>query len=186
MQISIPIMNTITTHANLHGGGFEAGFYHPVLGVDHFLAMVAVGILSTQMGGRAIYIVPLTFIMIMFVGSLFGFLGITLVNDELGIALSVVLLGVAIAINKKFHILLGMGFVAFFAFFHGHAHGIEMPKIVSLLEYVSGFMLATLLLHIGGVIIGLVMQKVKTLEPILPHIGSAITGIGLYILYNLF
>jgi len=181
MNISIPVLS----HAQLHGGGFEAGFFHPVLGFDHLLAMVAVGIVSTLLGGRAIYIVPLSFVVVMFIGSVFGFSNITFFNDELGIAISVILLGLAIAMDRKIPLVVAMVFVSFFAFFHGHAHGLEIPSMSSVYKYASGFIVATIGLHVSGVIIGLVGEKFKHGRHVLRHIGSAIMGIGIYILFEL-
>lgn len=178
MKISIPI----PSHVQLHGGGFEAGLLHPVLGFDHLLAMVAVGIISTQMGGRSVYLVPLSFVAIMFFGSLLGMNNIQFLYDEQGIALSVLILGLAIALDKKTPIFIGMLVVAFFAFFHGHAHGAELPRAVSKVEFISGFILATAILHLLGVFIGYIAHKFTKGTIFLSHLGSAIAGIGLYIL----
>ncbi|MCH9812336.1 MAG: HupE/UreJ family protein [Epsilonproteobacteria bacterium] len=181
MQISIPI----PSHAQLHGGGFEAGFLHPVLGVDHLLAMVAVGIISTMIGGRAIYLVPLSFVSVMFIGSLFGFYGMQFLYNEVGIAISLLLLGIFMSMRWKFSLFFGMSVVAFFAFFHGHAHGVEIPNISSVSHYISGFVVATILLHIAGVAIGLLGERLSQGVSFLSHVGSAISGIGIYILYTL-
>ena len=114
MEIRIPI----PSHMQLHRGGFEAGFLHPVLGFDHLLAMVAVGIISTMIGGRAIYLVPLTFVVVMTIGSTFGFYGIEFIYDEVGIALSVIVLGLFISFSKKTSMVIAILFVSFFSFFH--------------------------------------------------------------------
>ncbi len=181
MQISIPI----PTHLQLHGGGFEAGFFHPVLGFDHLLAMVAVGIISTLIGGRAIYLVPFSFVAVMIVGSLFGVYTSFALYDEFGIALSVILLGLLIAFEYKTSLVWSSVLVTFFAFFHGHAHGVEIPNASSIMNYITGFMLATILLHILGVFIGIMSQKTNTGITFLSHIGSAMVGIGIYIFYLL-
>jgi len=181
MKITIPI----PTHAQLHGGGFEAGFFHPVLGFDHLLAMVAVGIISTLIGGWAIYLVPLAFVSVMFMGSVFGYYHLAFIYDEMGISISLILLGLFIAYGKKTSLLWAMLFVAFFAFFHGHAHGVEIPKVSSVPLYMSGFVLATTLLHVAGVGIGLISKKLQNGKVIISHLGSAIMGIGFYILYEL-
>lgn len=177
MKISIPI----PSHAQLHGGGFEAGFLHPVLGFDHLLAMVAVGIIATQIGGRANYLVPFSFVFVMFLGALFGFEGVSL-YDEQGIAFSVFFLGLIIALNKKIPLLIAMVFVGFFAFFHGHAHGVELPRVGSKRDYILGFVFATIVLHLLGVFFGYMSKKIKYGSTFLSHIGSAMAGIGLYIL----
>ncbi len=182
MQISIPI----PSHAQLHGGGFEAGLFHPVLGLDHLLAMVAVGIVATIVGGRGVYLIPLAFVAIMFVGSLFGINNITWVNDEWGIAFSVFILGLFIMISKSYPLLLGILLVGFFGFFHGHAHGLEIPKISSATYYVMGFLLSTILLHLLGVFIGLFGQKFEKGAEYISSLGAFIMFIGIYILYRLY
>jgi len=181
MQISIPI----PTHLQLHGGGFEAGFFHPVLGFDHLLAMVAVGVISTLIGGRAIYLVPLTFVVVMMIGSIFGLYSSWVLYDEFAIALSVILLGLLIASGYKTSLIWSSMLVAFFAFFHGHAHGVEIPNASSVLWYITGFMIATILLHILGVSIGILSQQSKRGMTFLTHIGSGMASIGIYILYGL-
>lgn len=182
MRISIPI----PSHAQLHGGGFEAGFYHPVLGIDHLLAMVSVGIISAMIGGRAIYSIPAAFVLTMITGAVAGFYNLSFLNDEFAIAVSVLLLGLIIAISKKIPIVFIMLFVMFFAYFHGHAHGVEMPKISSKLEYIGGFVLATVGLHLMGVAIVGLFNKFSAAKKTLSNIGSFIAGIGFYILYTKF
>lgn len=179
MRISIPI----PSHAQLHGGGFEAGFLHPVLGLDHLLAMVAVGILATQMGGKAIWKVPMAFVVMMLVGAFLGFSQLIKIPDELAIAISVTVLGFAIARDKSLPTLLAMISVGFFAFFHGHAHGLEIPKVSSISYYTTGFMMATILLHLAGVVIAYIVKAFVKERALLSHFGSALVGIGLFMLY---
>ena len=136
-------------------GGFLAGLTHPVLGFDHFLAMLSVGILSSQMGGRAIWSVPTTFVSVMAIGAFIGLKAIGLPGVEYGIALSVLVLGFALAMEKKLPPLWAMVGVGFFAIFHGHAHGTEMPSIVKPIIYALGFLLGTAALHVAGVLIGI-------------------------------
>jgi len=134
--------------------GFMHGFMHPLSGLDHQLAMILVGIFAYQLGGRALWLVPLAFIAMMAVG---GFLGITatpLPLVEIGIALSVIVLGAIVAFGVKAPVAVAMGVVGLFAIFHGHAHGTEMPMDVSGATYGAGFMLATALLHAVGIGIG--------------------------------
>ena len=136
--------------------GFYDGISHPVLGLDHFLAMISVGILSAQIGGRAIWTVPSIFVCIMTIGGLIGFL-FTIDNHfliEMGIILSVILLGFGISIEKKIPITLIMAFVGIFGFFHGAAHGVEMPKAANPFLFVLGFICGTSTLHLFGVGIG--------------------------------
>ena len=135
-------------------GSFLAGLTHPVLGLDHFLAMLSVGIISAQIGGRAIWTVPTTFVVVMGFGGLIGanFPGFTLV--ESGIAVSVIVLGTVIAIERKLPIVVAMVAVAFFATFHGYAHGIEIPDTSRPMVYAAGFLTGTALIHILGVFVG--------------------------------
>ncbi|HQS11097.1 MAG TPA: HupE/UreJ family protein, partial [Xanthobacteraceae bacterium] len=107
--------------------GFVHGFMHPVTGLDHVLAMVTVGILAWQMGGRAIWLLPASFVTLMAVGGALGMSGFDLPYVETGIALSVVVLGAAVAMGVKAPLAFAMGLVGMFAVFHGHAHGAEMP-----------------------------------------------------------
>ncbi len=164
------------------GGGFMAGLTHPVLGFDHLLAMLSVGILSAQMGGQAIWRVPLTFVLVMLGGGVLGINGIPLFSVELGIALSVLALGVAIALDKKLSPVLAMVFVGFFAIFHGHAHGTEMPSLSKPLFYACGFVLGTAGIHVAGVLVGIIAERIKVGVQLLRYAGAAIAGIGFHII----
>jgi urease accessory protein len=135
-------------------GGFGYGFAHPLGGLDHVLAMVAVGVLAAQLGGRALWLVPLSFIAMMIAGGALGMAGIGLPLVELAIGLSVVAFGVAIAAGFRLPASAAMALAGFFALFHGYAHGAEMPASLSGLDYAAGFVLATALLHAAGVAIG--------------------------------
>jgi urease accessory protein len=108
--------------------GFVHGFGHPISGLDHILAMVMVGIFAWQLGGRALWLVPTTFVLIMAVGGALGIAGIGVPFVEIGIALSVVVLGAIVAFNVKAPVAAAMGLVGLFAIFHGHAHGAEIPE----------------------------------------------------------
>ncbi len=157
--------------------GFISGFIHPVLGVDHLLAMLCVGIISTQIGGRAIWSVPLSFVLVMLVGGSLGIVQIPLFSTELTISLSVFTLGIAIAADKKIPPMLAIVFVGFFALFHGHAHGSEIPDFANPLLYALGFVAGTASIHIAGVSIGLCANKFKK-KQLLRYIGAVIAGIG--------
>ena len=130
------------------------GFMHPLSGLDHQLAMILVGIFAYQLGGRALWLVPLTFVSVMAVGGFLGIAGMPVPFIEIGIALSVIVLGAIVAFGVKAPLAVAMGIVGLFAIFHGHAHGSEMPLDASGLEYGLGFMLATALLHAVGIGIG--------------------------------
>ncbi len=139
--------------------GFVHGFMHPVTGLDHVLAMVTVGILAWQMGGRAIWLLPASFVSLMAVGGALGMGGFDLPYVETGIALSVVVLGAAVAMGVKAPLAFAMGLVGMFAVFHGHAHGAEMPETAGGLSYGLGFMLATALLHLAGLGLGFAIGR---------------------------
>lgn len=171
--------------SSLPYGSFLAGLAHPVLGVDHFLAMVSVGIVSAQIGGRAIWTVPGTFVTVMALGGLLGWLNVGLASVEFGIAFSVLILGIAIAADRKMPILAAMGAVAIFATFHGYAHGAEMPAVANPVRYALGFLLGTALLHITGVLIGDISQHYARGKVLLRLAGAAIAGAGTWFLVGL-
>jgi urease accessory protein len=130
-----------------HGSSFMAGMAHPWFGLDHLLAMLAVGAWAFQMGGRAIWLVPATFIGLMVVAAGAGMAGIALPQVEAGIASSVLILGLLIAFAVKIKPAAAAALVALFAIFHGHAHGVEMPALGTAWQYAIGFILATAALH---------------------------------------
>lgn len=165
-------------------GSFLAGFTHPVLGLDHLLAMLSVGILSAQMGGKAIWTVPLTFVLVMAGGGLLGLIGIGLTAVEIGIAISVLVLGVAIAADKSLPILVAMIAVGLFAIFHGYAHGAEMPTIARPLLYATGFLTGTAIIHIVGVLMGDIPQHYKAGPTVLRILGGGIAVIGALFLFG--
>ena len=166
-------------------GGFLSGLTHPVLGFDHFLAMLSVGILSAQMGGRAIWAVPLTFVSVMAIGAFIGINAIALPGVEYGIALSVLILGFALAMEKKLVPIWAMICVGIFATFHGHAHGTEMPKIVSPAIYALGFLMGTAGIHLAGVLVGVVSGRTAKGSDLLRYVGAGISGVGVHIIYIL-
>lgn len=135
--------------------GFGHGFGHPFSGLDHVLAMVAVGLFAANLGGRAMWLVPVSFVAMMAVGGMLGIAGVALPFVEIGIALSVIVLGAAVALNWNLPVAAAMTLVGFFAVFHGHAHGAEMPGDASGLAYGAGFMLATAILNAVGIGLGL-------------------------------
>ena len=135
--------------------GFSHGFLHPFLGLDHLLAMVAVGIFAARCGGRALFLVPATFLVVMAAAGALASAGVGLPFAEIGIGVSVVALGAAIASGFSPPLAVGMALVGLFAVFHGHAHGAEMPETASGLAYGTGFVLATAILHAVGLAIGI-------------------------------
>ena len=133
---------------------FMDGFAHPFAGTDHILAMAAVGLIGAAIGGQARWLVPAAFIAMMVVGGAAALGGAALPGVELGIALSVVVLGALIALDGPISTTVAMALAGLFALFHGHAHGAEMAAGSSLTGYFPGFVLATALLHAGGLAVG--------------------------------
>ena len=169
-------------------GGIFAGLLHPMLGIDHLLAMVTVGLLSAQMGGRAIWTVPTTFVSVMALGGILGISGIPLPFVEYGIALSVVVLGVALLARRKVPIALAMVFVGLFALFHGHAHGTELPELsetaLDVFAYVFGFLVATASLHLVGALTGQMAINTPRGANVLRFSGAIIATAGVFLIMS--
>lgn len=165
-------------HPIMKEGGFSAGLAHPALGFDHFLAMLSVGLLSVQLGGRAIWTVPATFVFSVLIGGVMGMHDIPLFTVEAGIATSVLVLGLAIAADHKIPVWVAMGGVAVFGLFHGHAHGTEMPGFVHPAAYASGFVLGTALIHLLGVGLGMIATRHRTGTLTLRVCGAVVALLG--------
>jgi urease accessory protein len=134
--------------------GFLSGFMHPISGFDHVLAMVAVGLWGAVLGSPAIWVLPVAFPVVMAFGGLMGLLGIPVPGVEIGIAASAIVLGAMVLAQLRPPLWLAATLVAFFAIFHGHAHGRELPEGASALLYSLGFVVATGLLHLVGILLG--------------------------------
>ena len=169
---------------NLGLGGFLSGIVHPVLGYDHLLAMLSVGMISAQIGGRAIWMVPSTFVSVMAVGGVLGLMNIGLNVTELGIAASLVILGLFIAAERRISILVVMIGVGFFAIFHGYAHGSEMPDTAEPFLYALGFLVGTALIHIAGVVIGDISRHYERGKIALRVGGALIALVGLLFIFG--
>ncbi|MGZ3181894.1 MAG: HupE/UreJ family protein [Telluria sp.] len=170
-------------HIEQASAGFMSGLLHPVYGLDHFLAMFAVGLVSAQLGGRSIYTIPAVFVSAMVIGGIVGVLAIGVPFTEQGIALSVVVLGLAIVLVREGGSPLPVLIVtACFGFLHGHAHGLEMPKAADPVYYAAGFVVSTASIHLLGVGVGHVFTNVRRLTTALRHLGSAMAGVGMMIL----
>ncbi len=144
-------------HAHAQVGeasGFATGFFHPLTGLDHIIAMVAVGLWGAQLGSPAIWMLPVTFPLVMALGGFLGLIGVPLPGVEIGIALSGVLLGAAVMTESSPPLYVAAALVAVFAICHGHAHGAELPPGTSGLIYSIGFVVATGLLHACGIGVG--------------------------------
>ena len=158
-------LTLVPTAALAHTGigdayGFVQGFAHPLGGLDHVLAMVTVGIFAWQLGGRALWLLPATFVLVMAAAGGLGLYGIAVPFVEFGIAASVIVLGAVVALGVKAPLAVAMGVAGLFAVFHGHAHGTEMPLEPGGAAYAAGFMLATALLHAGGIALGFVIGRI--------------------------
>lgn len=140
-------------------GGFGSGFEHPLTGPDHFLAMFAVGLWGAQMGGRRVWTLPVTFPLIMVIGGIGGMFGVPLPGIEIGIALSIVALGLAIAFAWRPSQWVALALIAFFAICHGYAHGVELPRAADPADYAIGFVVATGMIHLFGIGVGLGLNK---------------------------
>ena len=136
-------------------GGFISGFEHPISGLDHIVAMVSVGLWGAQLGVPAIWLLPVTFPMVMAFGGMLGLMGVPLPGTEVGIALSAVALGAVVATEARPPLWVAALLVGFFAIFHGHSHGTEIPPDQNGVLYSVGFVIATGLLHLCGIGIGL-------------------------------
>lgn len=163
-----------------HTSGFWAGVGHPFSGADHMLAMIAVGLWAAQMGGRALWTVPAAFVGLMLVGGGLAMAGVALPLVEQGILVSVMVLGVMIAAAFRLPVLLSVLIVGFFAIFHGHAHGTEMPSLSGAVSYSLGFALSTVSLHVGGALAGIRLEAIFK-QSLIRIAGMAIALGGIYL-----
>jgi len=152
--LSVPVASLALVHAGVHAPGFLSGLWHPFTGLDHLLAMVAVGLWSSQRGGRALWILPLVFPLCATLGSALALLGLPLPGVESGVAVSVLVLGLLVLARAGTALGPASLVVALFALFHGHAHGTELPAGASAALWTSGFALSTALLHLLGLGLG--------------------------------
>ncbi len=139
-------------------GGLLSGFVHPLTGLDHLVAMVAVGLWGAYLGAPAVWLLPVIFPLVMAIGGALGVLGVPLPAVETGIALSGVALGLAVALAARPPLWVAAVIVGVFAIFHGHAHGTELPEAASAMTYAAGFVVATGLLHLSGIALGLLVR----------------------------
>ena len=170
----------LSAQAHVQGdmaGGFLPGLEHPVSGLDHVLAMVAVGLWGAQLGRPALWMLPVAFPMMMAVGAFMGLIGIGLPGVEIGIALSCIGLGAMVLTEAKPPLWAACVLVGFFALFHGHAHGTELPENASGLLYSIGFVIATGCLHGCGIAIGLI-HRWATGRIVLRVAGACVTLAG--------
>ncbi|MEO8617084.1 MAG: HupE/UreJ family protein [Luteolibacter sp.] len=139
-------------------GGFLSGFKHPLTGLDHIVAMVAVGLWGAFLGGRAMWTLPVIFPIVMALGGALGVLGVPLPGVETGIALSGIVLGAMVALAARPPLWVAAVIVGIFAIFHGHAHGTELPEAANAMTFAIGFVISTGLLHLSGIAFGLLVK----------------------------
>lgn len=157
-------------------GGLAHGMAHPFSGLDHLCAMIAVGLWAAQMGGRAAWLVPLSFVAVMALGGLLGMAAIALPFVETGIVMSLLVLGLLIAAAARLPLALSAIIVGVFALFHGYAHGAEMSPGASAFAYAFGFMSASILLHLSGLAFGMAIRA-----QLLRFAGAAVAMTGGYL-----
>lgn len=175
-----------STEAHVNKGeavGFLSGLRHPISGLDHVMAMVAVGLWGAQLGSPAIWALPVAFPMVMAFGGMLGLLGVPLPGIEYGIAASMILLGAAVMMELRPPLALAAALVGFFAIFHGHAHGTELPPGQSGLLYSLGFVMATGCLHGLGISIGL-MNRWNWGQRALRAAGAVIAAAGVFFMWK--
>jgi urease accessory protein len=163
--------------------GFLAGIRHPITGLDHVLAMISVGIWGAQLGAPAIWLLPVTFPVVMALGGMVGLLGVQLPGVEIGIALSGILLGLAVFAEWRPPLWAAAAIVGCFAVFHGHAHGTELPAGASGLTYSIGFVMTTGTLHAVGIGIG-VIHRWSWGRVVLRAAGALVAAAGGFFLWR--
>ena len=162
-------------------GGFLSGITHPLFGLDHVAAMVAVGLWGGQLKQPAMWLLPVTFPVVMAMGGVLGARGIPLPAVEVAIALSAIVLGFMVAGSVKPPLWVAAVLVGAFAIFHGHAHGTELPESATPLAYGAGFVISTGLLHVSGILIGLLIAWPAG-EKVVRICGGLIACVGIYFL----
>lgn len=173
--------STAFAHPGHGGHSFTAGWQHPFLGADHLLAMFAVGLLAVRIGGRALWIMPGTFVGGMLLGGMAAAFGVPLPGVEQGILASVLVLGILIAMTRDLPLKFAAALVVLFALFHGYAHIAEMTASNSVWTYAIGFTSATTVLHLLGVSVGLVLTRSRN-DATLRVAGGFISAAGLFLL----
>jgi len=174
-----------SAHAHQEVGaasGFISGFLHPLSGLDHLVAMVAVGLWGGILGKPAVWLLPVTFPMVMAFGGMLGVQDVPIPGIETGIAISGIVLGLMVLLYAKPPLWIAAIIIGFFAIFHGHAHGTELPEAASPLSYAAGFVISTGLLHVTGIIIGLLIH-VPWGKKLVQGLGGVIALIGFYFLF---
>lgn len=162
-------------------GGFFSGFFHPIAGWDHVVAMVAVGLWGAFLGRPAVWLLPVVFPLVMTFGGALGVLGVPLPGVEVGIAASAIVLGAMVAAAARPPLWVAAVIVGVFAVFHGHAHGTELPEAANPLAYSLGFVIATGLLHAAGIALSLLAHGARGMH-VVRGLGAVIALLGLVFL----
>lgn len=187
-SLSMVMFFTLVPNAFAHfeqgqAASFMVGLQHPWSGLDHILAMVAVGLWGAQLGTPAIWVLPIAFPLVMSLGAMAGLVGMPLPGIEVGIAVSAIVLGIMVLGEVKPKLQIATILVACFAIFHGHAHGTELPDGQSGLLYSIGFVLATGCLHGVGIALGLI-HRWPAGQLILRGSGAVISCMGVLFLWQ--
>lgn len=164
-------------------GGVSSGFLHPFTGWDHLLAMVSVGIWGAFLGRPLIYALPVIFPVMMVGGAALGMFAVPIPTPELGVAVSVLVLGLCIALAARAPTWVACAIVATFAVFHGYAHGVELPSAADPIGYSFGFVLATGILHVGGIGIGLLNERPYGVR-VTRGMGAVVAAAGIWFVFQ--
>jgi len=177
-SIPLSFLALLPVSALAHVG--HIGFAHPFSGLDHILAMLAVGILAAQQGGAKLWALPSSFVLAMLGGGIMGMNGIVLPYLEAGILASVLVLGALIVAAYRLPLVAACLFIALCAIFHGYAHGLEMPLTSNAFGYGLGFLFSTMLLHVMGIGIGSAVKTWGSVHAV-RWSGAAIMLGGMYL-----
>jgi len=188
LLFSAIVTTALATAAQAHTGqgvigGFSSGFLHPITGWDHVVAMVAVGLWGAFLGSPAIWILPVVFPLVMAFGGMLGVMGVPMPFVETGIAMSGIVLGLAVLFGVRAPIWIASVIVGIFAIFHGYAHGAELPEAANPFSYAMGFVLATGMLHLFGIAFGFLTLVPKG-QYLVRGAGAAIAAVGAGFLFG--
>lgn len=186
LALFLTVLTPVAALAHSEGGvtgGFISGFVHPVLGWDHVVAMVAVGLWGAFLGRPAIWLLPIVFPLVMAFGAVLGILGVPVPAVEVGIAGSAVVLGLLILFKARLPLVASAVIVGAFAIFHGYAHGTELPEAANAAAYAVGFVIATGMLHIAGIAFGLLLRWPQGVYAVQAG-GGVISLVGLAFLFG--
>lgn len=185
--VFVLLLSALSTPAYAHNAkslslGFVGGFLHPLSGPDHLLAMISVGLWGAFLGRPLIYLLPVVFPTVMAFGGVLGMAQVPFPRVEIGIAISVIVLGAAILLRWRAPVWLAALIVGIFGLFHGYAHGLELPSMANPVSFSLGFVLATGMLHVLGIFIGLLRDRPGG-EQLLRGMGAVIAAAGGWFLY---